>query len=74
MVVFQEMAREWWAEYLPELTKELKRTGQWIEMTDKAGENATMELIARLRNGENYQAAREIVERQYLLLPPETDE
>jgi hypothetical protein len=43
-------------------------------MTDAAGENATMELIARLRAGENYQSAREIVERQYLLLPPETSE
>ena len=45
-----------------------------VKMTDAAGENATMELIARLRAGENYQSAREIVERQYLLLPPETSE
>ena len=73
MVAFQEIARQWWMTYLPKLTAELKRTGQWRKMTDAAGERATEELIARLRNGENYQAAREIVERQYLLLPPETD-
>jgi len=73
-VVFSYLAKQHWEKNLPKKVKELKASGMYEKELERVGEQASEELAFRVQRGEQYQAAREDVEREYLFLPPETTE
>lgn len=74
MLVFQRMAQKHWTKYLPALTAALKEEGIFEEETALAAKQAARELAYLVQNGAQMQAAKEIVLKEYILLPPETAE
>jgi hypothetical protein len=71
MIVFERMARRHWEKYLPGLTKELKEQGIFEEQIKLAAQWASEELAGLVSGGAQVEAAKEIVLKEYILLPPE---
>ena len=74
MIGFQTKAKNHWRKHLPRLTKALEETNQFEAETKLAAERAMKELLSLVRNGGQLEAAKEIVLKEYILLPPETTE
>ncbi len=71
---FKSLARAHWMRHLPNLVKELKAQGRLEEELDLAASQAQEELARLVSGGAQVAAAREIVLKEYIFLPPETDE
>ena len=74
MMVFRRMAQRDWEKNDPGRVAELKKSGIYEEELDRVAEQAGRELAHLVNAGSNYEAARELVIRQYLLTPEETSE
>jgi len=74
MYVFQRMAQRHWRKYLPALTAALEARGQFEKETERAAFAACRELGNLVKRGAQMEAAKEIVLKEYILLPPETTE
>lgn len=69
---FEKMAKEHWEKYLPSLVRGLKAEGMYEEELKSVAEQANRELAGLVANGAQLEAAREIVLKEYILIPPET--
>jgi hypothetical protein len=65
------MAREHWAEWLPEKTAELKKDGELNEATQVAASRAFNEISDLIQQGYRAHEAEEVALKRYILLPPE---
>ena len=74
MGVFQRMAQNHWKKYLPNLTAALMKEGTFDQETEAAAQMAKEELANLVNRGAQMEAAKEIVLKEYILLPPETTE
>ncbi len=77
MIHFREVARRHWEKYLPGLTKQLKANGTFEEEITLAAQWASEELARMVSGGAQVEACKEIVLKEYILLPREesdTDE
>jgi hypothetical protein len=68
---FVTMAKKHWTRELPELTRQLKAAGTFETTVQEAADQAKEELGRLVSRGMGLMAAREIVEMEYILLPPE---
>lgn len=73
-MVFETMARKHWTKYLPEMTADLKKSGEFDQAVKEAADQAKEELSILVSNGAQLAAAKEIVLKEYILLPPEHPE
>ena len=74
VILFKKMAQNHWKKYLPALTAALMKKGTFEKETEQAAQMASEELANLVNRGAQHQAAREIVLKEYILLPPETTE
>lgn len=74
MLVFKRMAQRHWRKYLPALTAALEKEGKFDQETEEAAIAACRELGSLVNRGAQLEAAKEIVLKEYILLPPETTE
>ena len=74
MLVFKRMAQRHWKKYLPNLTAALTKEGTFDQETERAAQQASEELANMVNRGAQLEAAKEIVLKEYILLPPETTE
>lgn len=74
MLVFKRMAQRHWKKYLPALTAALMKEGTFDQETEAAAEAACLELGNLVSRGAQMEASKEIVLKEYILLPPETTE
>jgi hypothetical protein len=65
------MAREHWAQWLPEKTAELKKDGELGEATQVAASRAFNEISDLIQQGYRAHEAEEVALKRYILLPPE---
>lgn len=70
-MVFEAMARKHWTKYLPSLTKALKKKGTFEKEIKIAADQAREELATLVNSGAGMMGAKEIVLKEYILLPPE---
>ncbi len=70
-MIFESLARKHWARYLPEKTATLKKMGIFEEAIAEAAEAARTELAILVSQGAQMEAAKEIVLKEHILLPPE---
>ncbi len=73
-MVFERMAARHWKKELPKMSAYLEKKGMFDQAVTEAAEAARKELVALVRNGMQLEAAKEIVLKEYILLPPETTE
>ena len=71
---FRSMAKRNWEKNAPGMVREMKKQGIYEEQLDQAARRASEELGRRVNQGEQYEAAREDVERTHILEDPETTE
>jgi hypothetical protein len=71
---FSRLAKRHWEKYLPGMVKELKARGVYENELERAGEQASAVLADLQHAGAQYEAAREQVMKDYILLDPETTE
>lgn len=64
-------ARKHWAEWLPEMTRELKASGEWERATKQAAIKAHEMIVELMQQGYQAHEAEEVVLSQYILLKPE---
>ena len=74
MIVFKMMAMKHWAKYLPAMTAGLKKAGTFESEAEEAAEQACLELAILVSRGAQLEATKEIVLKEYILLPPESDD
>jgi hypothetical protein len=75
MTIGLEMkAKKHWRKYLPALTAALEKEGKFESEIKNAVNQASRELTALVRKGAQIEAAKEIVLKEYIFLPPETTE
>ena len=67
------LARQHWAEWLPDKIKALKADGQLNEALHGAANLAQTEIEHLMKRGYSEQEAREVALPQFILLPPEVD-
>jgi hypothetical protein len=73
-MVFESLARKHWTKYLPNLTAALKKNGTFDTEIKMAADQAREELAILVSRGAQLEATKEIVLKEYILLPPETSE
>ncbi len=71
MILFKRMAERHWRKYLPALTRALEAEGKFEEETTLAAQQACEELARMVARGAQLEACKEIVLKEYILLPPE---
>jgi hypothetical protein len=71
---WENKARKHWRKYLPALTQALEREGKFESEIKSAVERASQVLTELVQNGAGIEAAKEIVLKEYIFLPPETTE
>ena len=74
MIAFKYQAKQHWEKYLPGMVQALKEEGTYEEELDRAAQQASEELAQHVNAGAQLEAAKEIVLKEYILLPPETTE
>ncbi len=66
-----KMARDHWAQWLPEKTAELQRAGEFNEATQTAARKAFDEISDLMQQGYPAHAAEEVALKHFILLQPE---
>lgn len=64
-------AREHWAQWLPEKTAQLQKTGRFLEETQAAGKLAAARMTQLQAGGYQEHEAAEVALAEYVLLQPE---
>jgi len=70
MIAFKYQAKRHWEKYLPGMVQALKEEGTYEEELDRAAEQASEELARLVEGGAQVDAAKEVVMKEYILLPP----
>lgn len=71
-MLFEHLARKHWTKYLPEKTAALKEAGLFETAIKEAADQAKEEAMSLVNQGMKPDSAKEIVIKNYILLPPET--
>lgn len=74
MMALENLARKHWTKYLPAMTAALKKKGIFEREIKRAAEKARKEHAVLVASGAQIEASKEIVLKEYILLPPETDD